>query len=418
MWYSFCRFSVCQYQFFIMNLSAGYPLDLIRSGIPYDYPKLDVNAKAEVVIMGGGISGALVAFYLVKAGVECMLVDGRTIGFGSTCASTSLLQYEIDKPLSALSKQIGDYNAQRAYHLCGKAINDLEKITREVHHPGFQFCNSIYFAALKKDKAFLKEEFEARKHAGFDVKWMEASELKSSYGLVSHGAIISSLAAQTNVYTLTHDLLQYCIKKGMTVYDRTKIRKINHHRKGVSLTTEEDHMISCGKLVYATGYESVKYINKKIVQLSSTYATAGEQFADGDLVVNESLLFWNTADPYLYTKFTDDKRVIAGGRDEAFTSTLKTDALIKKKSYLLARDLQHYFPTLPFKKEFSWTGIFGSTKDGLPFVGRYNALPNGFFALGFGGNGITFSVVAAQLILDMISGRKNADLDLFSFERA
>jgi hypothetical protein len=123
----FIVFQLPEYQFFIMNLSAGYPFDLIRNGIPYDYPKLDVNKKADIVIMGGGISGALVAFYLVKAGVDCMLVDGRTIGLGSTCASTSLLQYEIDKPLSALSKQIGDKKAQRAYHLCGKAITTWKK---------------------------------------------------------------------------------------------------------------------------------------------------------------------------------------------------------------------------------------------------------------------------------------------------
>jgi glycine/D-amino acid oxidase-like deaminating enzyme len=160
---------------------------------------------------------------------------------------------------------------------------------------------------------------------------MEASELKSNYGLISPGAIVSSLAAQTNAYTLTHALLQYCIKKGMKVYDRTKIKKINIIARR-NLVTEEDHKISCKKLVYATGYESVKYINKKIVQLSSTYATASEQFTEDDFVWNESLLFWNTADPYLYTKITDDKRIIVGGRDEAFTSALKTDALIKKKS--------------------------------------------------------------------------------------
>ena len=71
-----------------------------------------------MVIMGGGISGALVAFYLQEAGIDAMVIDGRTMGLGSTCASTSLLQYEIDTSLSELKTLIGDKAATRAYQLC------------------------------------------------------------------------------------------------------------------------------------------------------------------------------------------------------------------------------------------------------------------------------------------------------------
>ena len=75
------------------------------------------------------------------------------------------------------------------------------------------------------------------------------------------------------------------------------------------------------------------------------------------------------------------------------------------------------FPLISFKPEFSWAGVFGSTKDGLPYIGPYKKLPNSFFALGFGGNGITFSQVAGEIIAALIKGRKNKDVDLFSFDR-
>jgi glycine/D-amino acid oxidase-like deaminating enzyme len=75
------------------------------------------------------------------------------------------------------------------------------------------------------------------------------------------------------------------------------------------------------------------------------------------------------------------------------------------------------FPSIPFKTGFSWAGIFGSTKDGLPFIGTYKNLPNSFFALGFSANGITFSQVAAEIIASLINGKKNKDVDIFSFER-
>ncbi len=399
-----------------MNLSAGYPYNLIRSGIPFDYPRLQNNCRAEVVIMGGGISGALVAHYLQKCGIECIVVDGRTVGLGSTCASTSLLQYEIDEPLSRLHKKIGVTNAERAYHLCEEAITELESLVSEIGYKDFQNCDSIYFAADKKDISFLKEEFAARAKSGFDVTWMEKEEIKNKYGLEAVAAIVSATGAQTNAYTLTNALHQSSIANGVKVYDRTLISEISHTKTGVKLLTGEGYTIHCKKLVYATGYEAVKYIDKKIVTLSTTYATISEQFNTADYLP-EGNVFWNTADPYLYMRTTSDKRIVVGGRDERYTSPKRMDALINRKSTLLQKDLTKYFPAIPFKKEFSWAGVFGSTKDGLPFIGNYKKLPNSLFALGFGGNGITFSVIAARLILNSLEGRVNKDLSLFSFDR-
>src|SRR6186713_486522 len=106
----------------LMNLKSGFPFWLIKDGLPYDYPQVTASLKTDVVVIGGGISGALAAYYLWKSGVSCIVVDGRTIGLGSTCASTSLLQYEIDAPLTTLSKQVGVEKAARAYHLCREAI--------------------------------------------------------------------------------------------------------------------------------------------------------------------------------------------------------------------------------------------------------------------------------------------------------
>jgi glycine/D-amino acid oxidase-like deaminating enzyme len=400
-----------------MNLSVGYPYDLVRNGIPYDYPKLQSDCKAGIVVMGGGISGALVAYYLMKAGMDCTVIDGRSIGLGSTCASTSFLQYEIDQPLYRLSEMMGEANAERAYHLCGKAIHDLQKISKEIKFTFFQYCNSVYFAAAAKDIQNLQYEFTARQKSGFDVQWMESAEIERSYGLVAPAAIVSSLAAHTNAYTFTHALHQYNIKKGMKVYDRTPVVKIDHQKRGVTLVTAEGHKINCKKLVYATGYESIRYIDKKIVQLSASYATVSEQFDNENFFWKDRALLWNTAKPYLYTRITSDQRILAGGGDVKFTSSRKMDSLIKKKSEQLCKDFQHYFPSVPFKKEFSWAGVFGSTKDGLPFIGNYKKLSNSFFALGFGGNGITFSAIAANMLKDILAGRRNKDASLFSFER-
>ncbi len=400
-----------------MNLTSGYPFWLVRHGLPFDYTKLQKDVKTEVVIMGGGISGALVSYYLTQAGIENIVVDARTIGLGSTCASTALLQYEIDTPLCELQHKVGLYDAVRAYRLCDQSINTLETIAQKIKFEEFERRESLYYAAVKKDVKFLEEEFQIRKKHGFDVTLLEEDGVLNKFGFNAPNAILSAQAAQTNAYSFAHALHQFSIKKGTKVYDKTSIKKITHKKEGVTLNTDDGYTIAAKKLVYATGYESVKYIDKKIVDLNSTFVVTSEQGNDEDVPFKNKTILWSTADPYLYMRTTPDNRLLIGGRDEPFSDAAKRDSLLPEKAQDLVKDFKKLYPHIPFKPEFSWCGTFGSTIDGLPFIGEYKKLPNSYFALGFGGNGITFSLIAAEILKDIITGKKNNDIELFSLDR-
>ena len=400
-----------------MKLSSGYPLSLIKNGLLFSYPKLERDIKTDVLVLGGGISGALVAHYLIREGIDCTLIDARTIGLGSTCASTSLLQYEIDTPLHQLIEMVGEKNAVRSYKLGTSAITKLAKLAAIAGVKDFEMKKSFYYAAYKKDLSFLKKEYEIRKKHGFKVAWLEEDQVFKQFGFSSPGGILSDVAATTDAYVLTHRLLQYNVSKGLKVYDRTQVVSIKHDWRNVHLKTQEKFIITAKKLVYATGYEVVDFISKPIVKLTSTYAIASEAFNFPVKLGKNDTVIWNTAQPYLYLRLTNDNRIIIGGRDEEFFSHFKRDKLIPAKTKQLQNDFKKIFPSIPFKTEFSWAGIFGSTKDGLPYIGAYKRLPNSFFALGFGGNGITFSQVAGEILASLIKGNKNKDAEIFSFER-
>ncbi|MEP7165610.1 MAG: FAD-binding oxidoreductase [Ferruginibacter sp.] len=400
-----------------MDLNAGYPFWLIKSGLPYSYPYLEKNLATDVLIMGAGISGALMAFELVKRGIKCTVIDSRTVGLGSTCGSTSLLQYEIDTPLSELSRMIGKDKAVNAYNLCSRAIDELEKIAIKIGFSDFERGKSLYYAAAKKDMFFLEKEFNARKEAGFELDLLNENSIWQRFKFSAHAAILSQQAAQTNAYDFTHELLQYGMKKGLEVYDRTKGLIIKYKKNKILLTTDKGYSIKANHLVYATGYESLRYIDDKYLELKSTYAVCSEQMNKKYLNSLAGTLFWNTADPYLYMRLTSDNRILIGGRDENFYDPIKRDKLLPAKVRSLTADFKKIFPGIAFKPEFSWAGTFGSTKDGLPFIGKYKKLKNTYFSLGFGGNGITFSLVAAKINADLITGKKNKHQELFSFER-
>jgi glycine/D-amino acid oxidase-like deaminating enzyme len=401
-----------------MNLVSGYPFWLIKDGLPYNYPALQNSIHTDVLIIGGGISGALAAYHLTNADVGCVVVDSRTIGLGSTCASTSLLQYEIDVPLCELVDKVGEKNAVLSYKLCEEAISKLGLIDKKINCGAFEAKQSLYYAATKKDLAFLKSEFNIRKANGFKVDLLDEGQLKKEYGIKAPAAILSDTAAQTNAYRFTHDLLQYCRQRGVDIYDRTDMVNIKHLSRSIEATAANGNKIKAKKLIYANGYEAVNYINKKIVDLNTTYATISEQNTPDVKFWKDEVLIWNTADPYLYARTTKDKRIIAGGRDEPFTDAQKRDSLIGSKTKELKKDFQKLFPAIEYKPEFCWAGVFGETKDGLPFIGSLPGKPHGYFALGFGGNGIVFSLLAAEIITGLIVNGEHEHSSLFSFNRS
>jgi glycine/D-amino acid oxidase-like deaminating enzyme len=400
-----------------MDLTGGYPFWLIKNGLPYDYPALEKNENAEVIILGGGISGALSAYFLCEEGIDCVLLDCRTIGTGSTCASTALLQYELDLPLSDLSNLVGKKSASRVYQLSSHAIDKLILIMAKIQFHDFEKKRSMYFSAKKEDAQMLSREFEARKDAGFKVEFLDKNNISEQFGFSADAGILSQQGASVNAYMLTHSLIRHAMKKGLRVYDRTAIVQQNYLSPGIEIRTSKGNLLRAKLLVNATGYEAVNLIGKDIAKLFSTYAVAGESQSTESKILNANAILWNTDNPYLYLRTTNDKRIMIGGRDDPFKNAALRDKRIDKKTDLLKSDLKKLFPEIDFVPEFSWAGTFATTKDSIPYIGVHEKFPDTFFALGFGGNGITFSVVAAEILVDFVKGRKNEDADLFSFDR-
>jgi glycine/D-amino acid oxidase-like deaminating enzyme len=216
--------------------------------MPFDYDYLSTDIESDIAIIGGGISGALCAYHLPEAGINCLVIDAREIGQGSTCASTSLLQYELDIPLHELIKKIGKLKAERVYRLTGDAILKLVQIMDTLGFPDYEQCKSLYFSGDDHDDKFLINEWNARKNAGFSVELISQKSIKKDYGLEAKFGILSSLGATTDAYGLTHALFQHCIKKGMPVFARTRIAEIENGDK-IVLKTDKGFCIRVKKVI-------------------------------------------------------------------------------------------------------------------------------------------------------------------------
>jgi len=106
-----------------------------------------------------------------------------------------------------------------------------------------------------------------------------------------------------------------------------------------------------------------------------------------------------------------------GGFDESFRDPQTRDALLPAKSAALLRMLRALFPKMQSETAYAWTGTFAETKDSLPYIGVSPDHPDTYIALGYGGNGIVFSQLAAGIIRDHYLKKPNPNSSLFRFDR-
>jgi glycine/D-amino acid oxidase-like deaminating enzyme len=400
-----------------MRLRTFESFWLLKNGLLYSYPSLQSSLTTEIAVIGAGITGALVSHALMEAGYKVILIDKRDVGQGSTSATTSMLQYEIDVPLYQLADMIGEQNAALCYQSGIDAIRELEQtIAKEKIDCGFQMKKSLFIAHNKKAVKWLRQEFDIRNKYQLGVQWLSDKEVIEQYGIHCFGAILSNTAASVDAYRLAHELILLNVKRGMRVYDQTDIAAFDFESEQPVIHTRDGYSVNCNKIVFCSGFETTQLLKEKVADLFYTYACVSEQ----DIPLNKNLtdtLVWDTADPYLYMRTTDDGRLLIGGEDASGNFSFFQQRTKEKKAKKLVEKLQAILPGTHFIEDFSWGGTFGSTKDGLPYIGASPEYKNALFVLGFGGNGITFSIQAMDIIPDILSGKENKFTELYRFGR-
>ncbi len=400
-----------------MRLRTFESFWLLKNGLLNTYPMLKEDAMTDIIVVGGGITGALISHALIQEGFKSILVDKRDIAMGSTSATTSMLQYEIDTPLYKLVEMIGEEEAAQCYKSGIEAIDKLDALINHYKIDcGFKQQDSLYIAHNKKAAVNLEKEYAIRDKYQLGVIWLTGKNILDQYGIKSNGGILSSKAGSVDAYKLAHELIAMNVKKGLKVYDQTIIKDYNFKKEGVVFKTAEGHLIKGQKVIFCTGYETTHMLKEKVAKLIYTWATISEEGIKlpGKL---QNTLVWDTNDPYLYMRTTDDSRLLVGGEDSNYKTSLLNSKTKERKSKKLIASLEKIMGDIDFIEDHSWGGVFGKTKDGLPYIGKSPEYENALFVLGFGGNGITFSIQAMDIIIDLLHQKPNQLSQFYRFGR-
>lgn len=409
-----------------MKLVSGDTMWTKVNKIPNKYTYLSDDIECEVVVVGGGITGALCAYYFTMAGIDTVLLDKNIIGYESTSGSTSILQYEIDYDLIGLSGLIGETKASKAFNLTQQAVYEIKKLVEKLDDDcGFSLRDCFYYSNKESDVSFLKKEYEMRKSNGFYVEFLDKNSGKERFSFPVKAGIYSvGGGGEIDPYRFAHELIKKAVEKGLRVFENTQVIDILSEADKVELKTKNSFNIKANRTIIATGFEARRHIKEKtaILTRSFTLMTKPVHSFEG---WHKRCIIRDTNENYTYLRTTSDDRIIIGGEDlgigginSKISNLNNYDKVAKEKYTILIDKLKSMFPDIKdIEIEYTFSGVFGETKDGLPYIGEYKDYPNCYFCLGYGSNGILYATLGGKLLKDLYLGKKPEELDLFSFDR-
>lgn len=365
------------------------------------------------------MSGILCGHELASKGMRTAVLERETIAGGSSCANTGLVQFTNDIMLLDLADQIGEERAVLFYKACRDAIVHLSSLTDSLAtRCDFKHRSSLYMASTEQDLPKLMKEFEMLHSHGFDVEWWTTHDIAAHLPFTKPGAIVTHGDAEVNPFLFIHALADDAVRAGMTIYEHSDAIRHTVGANGHLLTTSEGGTITAEHVIFAVGYEPEELRSHLIKSdLNRSFAiVTSPQTASFD-VWHEQMMIWETARPYLYMRTTPDRRIIIGGLDEEPPQPIESTSARNKRSVALLNRLQQMFPTMNAPIEYEWSATFGESCDGLPFIGRDPVRRNVYYCLGYGGNGTVYSVMARQLLYELIQDQSPPLAEILKLDR-
>ena len=411
-----------------MRIIGDNPIWTRRNGEGTPYPNLTNDLKTDIVIVGGGITGALTAHYLMKQGIKCTLIEKDSIAMNATSVEPALLQYEIDNDLIGLSSLIGETEAQQAFLFGYQAVMEISQIVKEINSScDFSFKACFYYTENPTKVDYMAKECKNRQAIGIHCELFTPENHKNEFSFNFEAGIFSHYGgAIMDPVRFTHDLINYNVKKGLQVFEQTTIVDYNLSSREVILTTDNNCTITAHNVIICTGYDALTWFkNKKpFYKLSRTFAIVSKPVEQLNGWKDECLIR-NDEKPYTYVRPTMDNCILIGGEDleikdenDDIATMGDRDPEALQQYHQLLRQARKMFPQIENIKTDSWFhGLFIETKDSLPFIGKHPDYPGAYFNLGFGSNGILYSLIGAKLISQDYIGKTPKEFDLFKFNR-
>lgn len=352
------------------------------------FRQLEGDIKTDVLIIGGGMSGLLCAYYLHQAGISYVLVERSSIVSGITKNTTAKITSQHGLIYDKIIREYGTESAQMYLSANEKALAEFRNLSKKIN---CDFKTQDAYTFSLEDREKLEDEFKALRNLRYDAELLE----KTNLPFETKGAICFKNQAQFHPLKFIAELA-----KDLHIYENTFVTELV---PGGAVT--QKGKITAEKIIVATHFP---FLNKhgsyflKLYQHRS-YVTAfeGAALPDGMYVDEDK--------KGISLRHYENLLLIGG---EGHRTGKKSRAWQGIDDFA-----KQFYPEA--KARYRWASQDCMSLDGIPYIGQYaKGTPNLFVATGFNKWGMTSSMVSAMVLSELVQEKRCDFAEVFSPQRS
>ena len=367
------------------------------------YPYLNKDIDCDVIVVGGGISGAITSFFLGKEGFNVVVLEKNIIGYKNTSISTSCITDFVDELYLKREKDKNNLSRlnRRANALLDEILVDIgdNNYLKKINH------NIISTKMFQK--GMFKAELDERVKLGEEVNMLEKG----------NGIVIDNLARTINPYNLTCDIFSYLSSfPNVHIYENTKLKSFNSSYDCVKVITNNDYVISAKSLIITTSIDGIDISSIPSCELYKRFGIKLKTNFKEDL----SLKVLN--DIPINIRVDNFGNMLVSGIDTKYNYRMENDKYLsmqeKENEKRLKSLVYKLFPKIEIADEIiSFSGNIIQTKDRLPVISEIDKLPNVYLNVGVGSSSIQNVLIGADILKEAVRGYYKKEASLFKINR-
>lgn len=397
---------------------TSYWLDTAPSGFP-ERSQTTVEGRADVAVVGGGLTGVVAALHLARRGAKVHLFEQNTVGFGASGRNGGMATTGMSIGIRDAVDKFGFDTAARLYGSYGEAIDLIEKlVTDENIDCNFERPGKLILAAKPAHvQGFEKTAELLNTRLGSDLQLVPKAELRREIGSDAfHGGMVDSKSASLHVGKYIRGLGEAAERAGVTIHENAPVLKTTKIGSGHGLETPRGR-IRANQVLLATGAYTRRPFRWQQVRIApvGSFIIATEPLDESvcdDLLPNRRVAS-DSKNLLNYFRMTPDNRLLFGGRARFAMSNPQSD---EKSGKLLRDAMVHIFPQLSDARiDYCWGGLVDMTLDRMVKAGEHDGV---YYSMGYAGHGVQMATYMGRQMAEYMSGVPEANVwQDFTFRR-
>jgi glycine/D-amino acid oxidase-like deaminating enzyme len=371
-----------------------------------DFRGTEVPARADVAIVGAGLTGLSTAVHLARRGAKVALFDAHTVGWGASGRNGGMATTGLAISFATAVRRYGEGPATAMFRSYNDAIDTLEEVVRnEGIDCAFERTGRLTLAC----KPAHYQRFEAAAElmgrlAGQEVSLVPPSRIHEEIGSdYYHGAMVDPLGAGVHVGRLVSGLAASASAGGVSIHEECRVIGLTRRGRYAHDVRTDLGTVRADQVVLATsGYTGglVPWLRRRIVPVGSFIivtepldpAVAAELLPHRRVASDSKHLLY-------YFRVTPDNRLLFGGRARFSGSQQDSDL---RSARILRRAMGEVFPQLAKARvDYCWGGLVDMSLDQMVHAGERDGV---FYSVGYSGHGVQMATHMGKVLAQVLGG--------------